>query len=242
MKKRANKLTAEELLVKHQVALNTFVRERWGEIPQEREVPLRALRSWGFDLVRGLRGGRETLFTTPTEKGYEPGDTFEERGELFEVRELVKELGPEEKLFVEVTLEDRRGVIRALHRTGVGQETVLFTLPAAELLLAFFKKRGYGKLLEAFVSSGITTEFLQRSGEGGKAYPFEALPPKMRRALREAGDLIKKHGGVGRFTLAYFGVNKDGEDRYIATWLLPTIRLFDVDLAEGADKLLAALD
>ncbi len=154
----------------------------------------------------------------------------------------MKELGPEEKLFIEVTLEDRRGVIRALHRTGVGQETVLFTLPAAELLLAFFKKRGYGKLLEAFVSSGITTEFLQRSGEGGKAYPFEALPPKMRRALREAGDLIKKHGGVGRFTLAYFGVNKDGEDRYIATWLLPTIRLFDVDLAEGADKLLAALD
>jgi uncharacterized protein (UPF0128 family) len=64
----------------------------------------------------------------------------------------------------------------------------------------------------------------------------------MRRALREAQDVIKKHGGVGRFTLVYFGENKDGEDRYVVTWLLPTIRLFDVSLAENVDKLLAALD
>jgi uncharacterized protein (TIGR00703 family) len=242
MKKRASKLTAEKLLAKHQVALNTFVREGWGEIPTELEVPLKALKSWGFDLVRGLRGGAEAIFVTPTEKGYEPGDTFEERGEIFEVRELVKELGPKEKLFIEVTLEDRRGIIRGLRRTDVGDETVLFTLPAAQLLLAFLKKRGYGKLLEAFHSSGITSEFIQKNGEAGKAYPFEALPPKMRRALREAQDVIKKHGGVGRFTLVYFGENKDGEDRHVVTWLLPTIRLFDVSLAENMDKLLAALD
>ncbi|MFW8159851.1 UPF0128 family protein, partial [Klebsiella pneumoniae] len=89
---------------------------------------------------------------------------------------------------------------------------------------------------------GITTEFLQKNGEGGKAYPFEALPPKMRRALREAKDVIQKYAGVGRFTLAYFGTNKDEEDRYIVTWLLPTIRLFRVELAEHVDKLLAALD
>ena len=33
MKKRKSKLTAEELEKKHQIALNTFVREIWGEIP-----------------------------------------------------------------------------------------------------------------------------------------------------------------------------------------------------------------
>ncbi len=58
MKKRRAKLTAEELEKKHQVALNTFVREVWGPIPAETEVKLRSLKAWGFDLIFGLRGGK----------------------------------------------------------------------------------------------------------------------------------------------------------------------------------------
>ena len=242
MKKRRSKLTAEELEKKHQVALNTFVREVWGEIPAETEVKLKSLKAWGFDLIFGLRGGEEAVFVSETEKGREVGDVYEEAGETFEVREIVKELPKGAKLLVRVALEERRGVIRAYYRSPWGEETELFVLPAAELLLAYFKKRGFGKLLEAFHSSGLTTEFIQKNGEEGRAYPFEALPPKMRRALREARDVLKKHAGVGRFTLVYFGKNKDDEDRYVVTWLLPTIRLFDVDVAEHVDKLLAALD
>lgn len=242
MKKRKSKLTAEELEKKHQVALNTFVREVWGEIPAEAEVKLKSLKAWGFDLVFGLRGGEEAVFVSETEKGREVGDVYEEAGETFEVREIVKELPKGAKLLIRVALEERRGVIRAYYRSARGEETELFVLPAAELLLAYFKKRGFGKLLEAFHSSGLTTEFIQKNGEAGRAYPFEALPPKMRRALREARDVLRKYAGVGRFTLVYFGKNKDGEDRYVVTWLLPTIRLFDVDVAEHVDKLLAALD
>ncbi len=242
MKKRKSKLTAEELEKKHQVALNTFVREVWGEIPAEAEVKLKSLKAWGFDLVFGLRGGEEAVFVSETEKGREVGDVYEEAGETFEVREIVKELPKGAKLLIRVALEERRGVIRAYYRSARGEETELFVLPAAELLLAYFKKRGFGKLLEAFHSSGLTTEFIQKNGEAGRAYPFEALPPKMRRALREARDVLRKHAGVGRFTLVYFGKNKDDEDRYVVTWLLPTIRLFDVDVAEHVDKLLAALD
>lgn len=239
---RRKALRTEELLRKHQWALNTFVRERWGEIPEEIEVPLRSLKAWGFDLLSGLREGREAVFVAPVEDERRVGDVYQYEGETFEVREVLRSLPKGARLLVRVSLEDRRGVIRAYYQRNFGEETLLFTLPAAELLLAYFRKQGFGKLLEAFHSSGLTTEFIQKRGEHGKAYPFEQLPYKMRRALREAHDLLRKHTQVGRFTLVYFGKNKDGDDRYIVTWLLPTIRLFDVDVAERVDKLLAVLD
>jgi len=236
------KLSAEALRRRHQRMLNTFVREAWDEIPAEIEVKMRSLKAWGFDLLSGLRGGSQAVFVALTEDHRGVGDTYEDQGETFEVQEVWKQLPKGARLLVRVGLEERRGVIRAYYRAAHGEETLLFTLPAAELLLAYFKKRGFGKLLEAFHSSGLTTEFIQKRGEQGKAYDFEHLPSHMRRALREAGDLIRKRTRVGRFTLVYFGKNKDGDDRYIVTWLLPTIHLFDVDVAERIDKLLAALD
>ncbi len=239
---KRKKLTAEELSKKHQVALNTFVREAWEEIPEEIEVKLKSLKAWGFDLIHGLRNGEDAFFVSDTEKGREPGDVYEEEGSTFEVKEIVSELPKNAKLLIRVGLEERRGIIRAFYRPEVGEETLLFTLPAAELLLAYFKKRKFFNLLEAFHSSGYTTEFIQKRGEGGKAYDFDSLPNKMRRALREGKDVLKKFTKSGRFTLVYFGTNKDGDDRYIVTWLLPTIHLFNVDVAEHVDKLLGALD
>jgi len=242
MKKKAGKLTAEELAAKHQTALNTFVREIWGEIPSEIEVRLKSLKAWGFDLIQGLREGSPAFFVASVEDERKAGDVYEERGERFEVTEVLSELPKGARLVVRVALEERRGVARLYYRDGRGEETELFVLPAAELLLAYFKKRGWGKLLEAFHSSGLTTEFIQSRGTTGKAWSFEALPPKMRRALREGADTLKKRAGVGRFTLVYFGKNKDGHDRYVVTWLLPTIRLLDVSVAEHVEGLLAALD
>ncbi len=242
MPRKKRKLSAQELQRQHQRALNTFVREAWGEIPAEMEVKLRSLKAWGFDLLTGLRGGHAAVFVAPSEDRRAVGDVYETQGETFEVREVLRSLPKGARLLIRVGLEERRGVIRAYYRAAHGEETLLFSLPAAELLLAFFKKRGLGKLLEAFHSSGLTTEFIQKRGEQGRAYAFEDLPHTMRRALREAGDLLRKRTRVGRFTLVYFGKNKDGDDRYIVTWLLPTIHLFDVDVAERVDKLLAALD
>ncbi|WP_457630590.1 TIGR00703 family protein [Oceanithermus sp.] len=240
--KKSRKPTAEELAAKHQVAVNTFVREAWGEIPRELEVKLKSLKAWGFDLISGLREGEPAFFVAETAAGRMPGDVYEERGERLEVREVLEKLPKGARLLVRVSNEERRGVARLYYRAPGGEETELFALPAGELLLAFFKKRGWGKLLEAFHSSGLTTEFIQSRGSTGKAWSFEALPPKMRRALREAADTIRKRAGVGRFTLVYFGKNKDGDDRYVVTWLLPTIRLLDVSLAEHVEGLLAALD
>ncbi len=242
MGKKRKKLSAEELQRRHQRALNTFVREIWGEIPAEREVKLRSLKAWGFDLLMGLRGGKRSVFVAPAEDKRAAGDVFEEAGEIFEVEEIWEQLPKGAKILIQVGLEDRRGVIRAYYRSPAGEETLLFTLPAGELLLAYFKKRGFGKLVEAFHSSGLTTEFIQKRGDQGRAHDYDHLPHVMRRALREAGELLRHHTHIGRFTLVYFGKNKDGDNRYVVTWLLPTIVLFDVDIAERLNRLLEVLD
>lgn len=242
MKKKAGRLSAEELAAKHQTALHTYVREVCSTIPLETEVRVKSLKAWGFDLIRGLREGEPAVFVADAAQGRKAGDSYEEGGARYEVEEVLSELPKGARLVVRVAQEERRGVARLYYRPERGVESELFALPAAELLLAFFKKRGWGRLLEAFHSSGLTTELIQSRGSGGKAWAYEALPPKMRRALREGAETIRKRAQMGRFTLVYFGKNKDGDDRYTVTWLLPTIRLLDVSVAEHVEGLLAALN
>ncbi len=234
------KLKIDNLKLKYQRMLNTFVREKWEEIPAEVEVKFKNLKLWGFDLISGLRGGANAIFVANEEDMRKKGDIYEEGGETFEVKEILGSIPKNAKLIIRVSLEERRGIIRAYYVSELGEETLLFTLPAADLLLAYFKKRGYGKLLESFHSCGITTEFIAKRGDQGTAVEFERLPLKMRRVMREAWDLIRKRTKSGRFTLAYFGKNKDGDDRFVLTWLVPTIYLFDSEIAERIDKLIAA--
>ncbi len=235
------KIKTEELKQKYQRMLNTFVREKWEEIPSEIEVKFKNLKLWGFDLISGLKGGVQSFFVANEDDMHKQGDVYEEEGETFEVHEILKTIPKGAKLLVRVSLEERRGVIRAYYKSENGEETLLFTLPAADLLLVYFKKRGYGKLLESFHACGLTTEFISKRGDQGRAMEFEKLPLKMRRVMREAWDIIRKKTKTGRFTLAYFGKNKDGDDRYIITWLVPTIYLFDSEIAERIDKLLATV-
>lgn len=51
---------------------------------------------------------------------------------------------------------------------------------------------------------------------------------------------MEKDMGFGRVSLAYFGENKDGDARFWLSWLVPTIALFEINIAEQIDKLLAA--
>ncbi len=238
MKKK--KIAPTELLRKHEIALNTFVRENWEETPQEIEVKMNSLKAWGFDLIAGLRNGKRAIFVSESEQGRQVGDVYEEEGETFEVQEIISTLSKNAQIIVEVSLQDRRGVIRGIYRTEE-EDVVIFTLPAAELLLTTFKKRRLHALIEAFHSSGLTTEFIRQRGVTGKPWGYEQLPAKMRQALRTAQDIIDRQTNAGRFTLVYFGKNKNGDDRYIVTWLIPTIHLFDIDIAEKIDKTLAAL-
>ncbi|WP_025209849.1 TIGR00703 family protein [Hippea sp. KM1] len=236
------KKTVRELSVKHQRMLNTFVRESWGVLPDQLEVKLKSLKAWGFDLLFGLRGGVESVFVSEVENKRSVGDKYEENGEEFEVKSIPANLKEGAKLIIKVDLEDRRGTIRAYYSDQEHDDTLLFSLPAAELLLVYFKKNGFDRLLSAFRSSGLTTEFIQKNTEEGKAYDFDQLPLNMRRALREAKDLIRKHLKSGRFSLAYFGQNKDKKNRYMVSWIVPTICLFDVDIAEKLNRMLDSLD
>ncbi len=227
--------------LKSQIALNTFVREKWNEIPERLEIKYKNLKAWGFDLAKILKGNEET-FRAYMEQSYQAGDSYDDEGEHIEIREIIESCPPNSKLIIYVTLEERKGVIRACLKTEKGNEVTIFSLPAGELLLNYFRRKKLLHLVEAFHSSGLTTEFIRKRGSEGKAHDFDSLPPKMRRILREAGDIIRKHTESGRFSLVYFGENKDKEDRYIATFVLPTIYLFDTDIAEKIDKLFASLN
>jgi len=90
MPRKKRKLSAQELQRQHQRALNTFVREIWGEIPAEMEVKLRSLKAWGFDLLTGLRGGHAAVFVAPSEDRRAAGDVYETQGETFKVREVLQ--------------------------------------------------------------------------------------------------------------------------------------------------------
>ncbi len=236
------KATLRDLKIQHQRMINTFVREKWGEIPNEIEVKLKSLKAWGFDLLSGIKGGQQCMFVADEDDKRKKGDIYEEQGETCEVNEVVEKLPKGSKIIVNVELEDRRGIVKAFYRDDNGKENLLFSLPSAELLLVYFKKRKFNNLLNAFHSCGLTTEFIQKNGDQGRAVDYDELPQQMKRALREAWDIIRKKTSVGRFTLAYFGQNKDKKDRYIVNWIVPTIYLFDLDIAEAINKQLNYLD
>ena len=94
-------------------------------------------------------------------------------------------------------------------------------------------------MIEALRNVGVATELLKRRGREGRPYPYEKLPNVACRFVRGARD-VESEAGFGRVTLAYYGENKDGDARFRATWLLPTIALFKIDISEKVDKLLAA--
>ncbi len=218
-------------------ALNTLVFETLGQPERERKFKFKSLKRWGLDLVLGKKGGKKTYFVAEYGKR-KAGDTYEEGGTSFEVEEILYELPPQKELFAHIEMEDGRAYLVGQLREGEENIEIL-RLPAASLLLAFLKKHRLFHLVEALKNVGTATELVKQRGQEGKPYPFEKLPNVARRFLREAKK-IERDAGFGRVALAYFGENKDGDARFRVSWLLPTIALFEIDIAEKADKILAA--
>jgi len=94
-------------------------------------------------------------------------------------------------------------------------------------------------VIEALRSVGTAAGLIKQRGQEGRPVPFQQLPNVARRFLRGARD-VEKEARFGRVALAYWGENKDGDARFHVSWLLPTIALFDLSIAEKADKLLGA--
>jgi len=218
-------------------ALNTLIFETLGKPEDEREFRFKALKKWGLDLLLGRKDGKEAFFVTECGKR-KKGDIYTEDGIKYEVSEIFHELPKNKKLFAHIEMEEGRAYLVGELREE-DQNIEILRLPAASLLLAYFKKHKLFHLIEALRNVGTAAELVKQRGQDGKPYPFEKLPNTARRFLREAKKIEKK-AGFGRVALAYFGENKDGDARFRVSWLLPTIALFEIDIAEKADKTLAA--
>ncbi len=220
--------------LKETQALNTLVFETLGQPEKAREFKLKSLKSWGFDLLYGKKGGKSCYFTS--EKTRKAGDKYTEGGVEYEVEKVVSKLSAEQKIFANIEMEFGRAYLVAELWEEEGSTEIL-RVPAASLLVALFKKNRYGNLLEAMRNVGTTTELIKKRGEEGKPLPYEELPGDVLKFLRKAKS-IEKDAGFGRLALAYFGENKDRRPRFWLSWLLPTIALFDLELASKVNKCL----
>ena len=217
--------------------LETLVFETLGQPEKEREFKLESLKRWGFDLIFGKKGGEQTFWAVEANKR-EKGDVYEEDEIKYEVEEIIHELPKNKKIFAHIEIFDGKAYLIGELREGE-QNIEILRVPAGLILIAYFKKHKLHHLIEAIKNVGTVTEFVKQRGQEGKPVPFENLPNVARRFLREAKD-VEKEVGFGRVALSYWGENKDGDARFRVSWLLPTIALFDINIAEKTDKLLAA--
>ena len=218
-------------------AINTLVFETLGQPEKEREFKLKALKRWGFDLLFGKKGGVPTFFTSEAGKR-EIGEKYEEEDIHYEVEEIIHELPKNKKIYAHIEMMHGRAYLVADLREG-DENIEILRVPAGSILLAYFKKHKLHHLIEALRNVGTASELVKQRGQEGKPVPYEKLPNVARRFLRGAKD-VEEDAGFGRVALSYWGENKDGDARFRVSWLLPTIALFDIDIAEKADKLLAA--
>ncbi|BCX81009.1 conserved hypothetical protein [Methylomarinovum caldicuralii] len=228
-------MTPQEL--RELIALNTLVFETLGQPEKEREFRFKSLKRWGLDLIAGRRNGETTFFTGAVDR-HRAQDVYEEGGSRFEVEEILTELPKNKKLYAHIAMAE--GTAMLIGQLREGDENIeILRLPAASLLMAYCKKQRLSQVAEAIRSVGAATELAKQRGQEGKPVSFEQLPNVPRRFLREAKK-VEKEMGFGRVALAYFGENKDRDARFRLSWLVPTIALFEIDIAEKVDKLLAA--
>ncbi len=223
--------------LKELIALNTLVFETLGKPEKERNFSFNTLKRWGLDLLKGKKQGVETYFTCQAGK-HAKGESYHEDGNHYEVTDVLDKMPAKKKIFAHVETNNGQSFLVAQLRENE-QNTEIIRLPVASLLMAYFKKHKLFRLAAATANIGTATELTMHQGQEGKPVPYGKLPDKVRRFLREAKKIEKKTE-FGRLAIVYFGKNKDGDDRFRLSWLLPTIAILDLDIAEKADKLLAS--
>ena len=215
---------------------NTLVFETLGKPEKEREFSLSSLKKWGFDLVFGKKDGKKTFFTT--QKGKDKSQT--EADSSFEIQELFESMPKNKKVFARIEMDQGKAYLVADLREKKDNIEIL-RIPAGSILLAFLKKHKCWNVIEALRSLGTAAELRKQRGQEGKPVSYANLPAFCKKFLKDAKK-IEKDTGFGRISLAFFGKNKDGDPRFLLTWFLPTISLFELDLAEKIDKELELFD
>ena len=223
--------------LKELIALNTLVFETLGKPENERNFNFKSLKRWGLDLIKGKKQGVETYFTTPAGQ-HNTGEAYEESGNRYEVHEILNKMPDKKKIYAHIQMINGQSFLVAQLREG-DENIEIVHLPVASILTAYYKKHKLFNLLAATSNIGTAIELIKHQGQEGKPVSYEHLPDKVKRMLREAKKIEQKTG-FGRLALSYFGKNKDGDDRFRFSWLLPTIAIFDLDIADKIDKLLGS--
>ena len=216
------------------IALNTLVFETFGQPEKEREFEIEDLRRWGFDLILGKKNGVRTFFAS--EIGREVGEKWEEGGATYEVEEILLELPKNKKLLAKIRTQEGQAYIIAYLREG-DEDLEILRVPAPSLLMAFFRKHHLHELANSLKSVGVITEFYKQRGHESVPLPYKKLPLVAKDFLERAKK-VEKMAGFGRVSLAYFGKTREKDNRFRVSWLLPTIALFDIDIAEKANTAL----
>ncbi len=226
--------------LKHGTLLHTRVFEDGDDAPETVEFDYGDLRRWGYDLLSGTRDGKAAWFLAEEEDGRRAGDRYEdEEGAVFEVEALHEALPKDTRLIGRMV--HREGQARlALSLEGAVQEARLAEIPAAELLVYYLDKKALFRVLGALRDVGSLATLEASHGQEGRGVPLDALPRVFHRALHDARRLNRRLG-AGRIAFSGFGRAKDGRWRYRMVWMLPTLALFDLDVAEKVDHLIGAL-
>ena len=230
--------------LKQQLMRESLVFEYLGDPPLKRRFVFKDLRRWGFDLFAGRRGGTPGYYLADQEDKRRTGERFTREGEEYEIDEILDALPPKARLLGRIRMEEGHALLDlSLAEKGTADEDapVIASLPAAALLLGYLRKRRCHRLFAALANCGRLSEMTQGSGQMGRAQSYAALPARFRHFVKEARK-IGQEAGAGRISLAYFGENKERRPRYRLSWLLPTLALFDTDLAERIDRMLDALE
>ncbi|AHF80079.1 TIGR00703 family protein [Thermococcus paralvinellae] len=217
-----------------------YIIENSGVVPAERRFKFKDLKAWGYDLHLGTIEGERAYFVSGAGER-EEGETYTVKGKEYHITETQQEIPSNARLLAKIVIEK-------------GQPYLVFwleeeeqTFPLAKedpriILRRFWEAKKFKQLLKHVNSVGLTTDFYKDNVfTRSIPLPYEEYPPKVRRVLREVRDIHRDLTGFGRFVFQYYG-EEDKMHNYRLWWLLPTIYLFDVEIANEIDKILGMLD
>ncbi len=217
-----------------------YIVENTGIVPAERRFRFKDLKAWGYDLHFGTIDGREAYFVSKSGTR-EEGETYREAGREYHISETQRGIPRRGRLLARVVIEKGQPYLEFWLEEGDTSFPLSKEDPRV-VLHRIWRNKGFGQLEKYVGSVGLTTDFFKdRVFVKSIPLPYEEYPPKVRRVLREVRDLHRDLTGFGRFVFQYFG--EEGKaHQYRLWWLLPTIHLFDVEVSNEADKILAMLD
>ncbi len=233
-------LITRQWQIKELQIIKTLVFEKFGDVEKHVEFKIKDLQRWGFDLMFGLKDGKETFFAVES-KAKKVNEEFEYEGVKYKIKEVLDKLPKNKKLICYIEIRDGIAYLIGDLVEENEEDIRILEVPAGEVLLTYFKKQKLNYLIEAIRNVGLVTEFIKHKGEQGKPYAYHELPPKAREFLKEAKK-IAKETDFYRLSFAYFGENKDKKPRYWFSWLVPTISLFDLGIAKKIDQNIALWD